>query len=398
MKKGIKIAAGAVVVIGVLALVLQRMMQPAEVVQTKSLPTVTLTRMSQGSIANSISLMGTIEPSDTYAVMPKVAGEVLECYVENGQFVHKGDPIVKLDNQKQIDAAKYTLEQANVSATTARDALSRMTPLYEAGDISAQDYESTKAQADAAEAQAASAKLNYDTQVEYATVTAPADGTIENKNITINAMVSQQSQLCILTGSGAKTLQFNVTEDVMENLELGETVTVEKNGGTYEGTVTEIGHVVNAQTGLFPVKAELSAAETLADGSSAKLTVVNEHAENVSLLPLDCLYYSNGNPYVYVYEDGLVHKKDLTLGIQNEESAQILSGINAGDQVVQSWTNELYDGASVNIASEAASGDPMAKPSLTPEATGGPESTTSTETAASGDPEATSSTEAETAA
>ncbi len=379
MKKGIKIAAGAVVVIGVLALVLQRMMQPAEVVQTKSLPTVTLTRMSQGSIANNISLMGTIEPSDTYAVMPKVAGEVLECYVENGQFVHKGDPIVKLDNQKQIDAAKYTLEQANVSATTARDALSRMTPLYEAGDISAQDYESTKAQADAAEAQAASAKLNYDTQVEYATVTAPADGTIENKNITINAMVSQQSQLCILTGSGAKTLQFNVTEDVMENLELGETVTVEKNGGTYEGTVTEIGHVVNAQTGLFPVKAELSAAETLADGSSAKLTVVNEHAENVSLLPLDCLYYSNGNPYVYVYEDGLVHKKDLTLGIQNEESAQILSGINAGDQVVQSWTNELYDGASVNIASEDASGDPMAKPSLTPEAKGGPESTTSTE-------------------
>ncbi len=389
MKKGIKIAAGAVVVIGVLALVLQRMMQPAEVVQTKSLPTVTLTRMSQGSIANNISLMGTIEPSDTYAVMPKVAGEVLECYVENGQFVHKGDPIVKLDNQKQIDAAKYTLEQANVSATTARDALSRMTPLYEAGDISAQDYESTKAQADAAEAQAASAKLNYDTQVEYATVTAPADGTIENKNITINAMVSQQSQLCILTGSGAKTLQFNVTEDVMENLELGETVTVEKNGGTYEGTVTEIGHVVNAQTGLFPVKAELSAAETLADGSSAKLTVVNEHAENVSLLPLDCLYYSNGNPYVYVYEDGLVHKKDLTLGIQNEESAQILSGINAGDQVVQSWTNELYDGASVNIVDSGLSGGL---------ADGSPESTTSTETAASGDPEATSSTEAETAA
>ncbi len=357
MKKGIKIAAGAVVAAGVLVLVLQRVMQPAEAVQTKSLPTVTLTRMSQGSIANSISLMGTIEPSDTYAVMPKAAGEVLECYVENGQFVHKGDPIVKLDNQKQIDAAKYTLEQANVSATTARDALSRMTPLYEAGDISAQDYESTKAQADAAEAQAASAKLNYDTQVEYATVTAPADGTIENKNITINAMVSQQWQLCILTGSGAKTLHFNVTEDVMENLELGETVTVEKNGGSYEGTVTEIGHVVNAQTGLFPVKAELSDADTLADGSSAKLTVVNEHAENVSLLPLDCLYYSNGNPYVYVYEDGLVHKKDLTLGIQNEERAQILGGINAGDQVVQSWTNELYDGASVNIAGDSAKGE-----------------------------------------
>lgn len=353
MKKGIKIAAGAVVAIGVLALVLQRMLQPAEAVQTKSLPTVTLTRMSQGSIANSISLMGTIEPSDTYAVMPKAAGEVLECYVENGQFVHKGDPIVKLDNQKQIDAAKYTLEQANVSATTARDALSRMTPLYEAGDISAQDYESTKAQADAAEAQAASAKLNYETQVEYATVTAPADGTVENKNITVNAMVSQQSQLCILTGSGAKTLHFNVTEDVMENLELGETVTVEKNGGSYEGTVTEIGHVVNAQTGLFPVKAELSDADTLADGSSAKLTVVNEHAENVSLLPLDCLYYSNGNPYVYVYEDGLVHKRDLTLGIQNEESVQILSGINAGDQVVRSWTNELYEGASVNLAGDS---------------------------------------------
>ena len=350
MKKGIKIAACAVVAVAVVVLVAQRMMQPAEEIQTKELPSVTLTRISQGSIANDISLMGTVEPSDTYAVMPKAAGEVLECYVENGQYVHKGDPIVKIDNQKQIDAAKYTLEQANVSATTAKDALSRMTPLYEAGDISAQDYESTKAQADAAEAQAASAKLNYDTQVEYATVTAPADGTIQNKDVTINAMVSQQSQLCILTGTGAKTLNFNVTEDVMENLELGETVTVEKNGGTYEGTITDVGRVVNAQTGLFPVKATLADAETLADGSSAKLTVVNEHAENTSLIPLDCIYYSNGNPYVYVYADGLVHKQELTLGIQNEESAQVLDGLNATDEVVSSWTNELYDGAGVNLA------------------------------------------------
>lgn len=364
MKKQIKIAIGAVVVLGFAGLVATRMMKPQEEIQTKGLPAVTLTTATEGSIEQTTSLMGTVEPSDTYYITPKVAGELVEIYVQNGQSVEAGAPIAKIDNQKQIDAAKSQMEAANASvqaasqqAATAQDAVNRMTPLYESGDISVQSYNQTAnsakaaaSQVDAAKAQAASAKLNYETQVEFATVTAPAAGVVQNQNMTLHGMVSQSSQLCVITGTGAKLVKFNVTEDVLQNLTLGQTVTVEKNGSSYSGTVTKLTKLVDPQSGLFPVEATLSGADALSDGSSTKLSLVAAKADHTLLVPVDAVYYSGGNPYVYTYENGVVKRVFITTGISDDQNYEVTDGLDGTKQIVNSWTDDIYDGAEVRIA------------------------------------------------
>ena len=364
MKKQIKIAIGAVVVLGFAGLVATRMMKPQEEIQTKGLPAVTLTTATEGSIEQTTSLMGTVEPSDTYYITPKVAGELVEIYVQNGQSVEAGAPIAKIDNQKQIDAAKSQMEAANASvqaasqqAATAQDAVNRMTPLYESGDISVQSYNQTAnsakaaaSQVDAAKAQAASAKLNYETQVEFATVTAPAAGVVQNQNMTLHGMVSQSSQLCVITGTGAKLVKFNVTEDVLQNLTLGQTVTVEKNGSSYSGTVTKLTKLVDPQSGLFPVEATLSGADALSDGSSTKLSLVAAKADHTLLVPVDAVYYSGGNPYVYIYENGTVKRVFITTGISDDQNYEVTDGLDGTEQIVNSWTDDIYDGAEVRIA------------------------------------------------
>mgnify|MGYP004510211911 FL=1 len=364
MKKQVKIAIGAVVVLGFAGLVATRMMKPQEEIQTKGLPAVTLTTATEGSIEQTTSLMGTVEPSDTYYITPKVAGELVEIYVQNGQSVEAGAPIAKIDNQKQIDAAKSQMEAANASvqaasqqAATAQDAVNRMTPLYESGDISVQSYNQTAnsakaaaSQVDAAKAQAASAKLNYETQVEFATVTAPAAGVVQNQNMTLHGMVSQSSQLCVITGTGAKLVKFNVTEDVLQNLTLGQTVTVEKNGSSYSGTVTKLTKLVDPQSGLFPVEATLSGADALSDGSSTKLSLVAAKADHTLLVPVDAVYYSGGNPYVYIYENGTVKRVFITTGISDDQNYEVTDGLDGTEQIVNSWTDDIYDGAEVRIA------------------------------------------------
>lgn len=364
MKKQIKIAIGAVVVLGFAGLVATRMLKPQEEIQTKGLPTVTLTTATEGSIEQTTSLMGTVQPSDTYYITPKVAGELVEIYVQNGQSVEAGAPIAKIDNQKQIDAAKSQLEAANASvqaasqqAATAQDAVNRMTPLYESGDISVQSYNQTAnsakaaaSQVDAAKAQAASAKLNYESQVEFATVTAPAAGVVQNQNMTLHGMVSQSSQLCVITGTGAKVVKFNVTEDVLQNLTLGQTVTVEKNGSSYSGTVTKLTKLVDPQSGLFPVEATLSGADALSDGSSTKLSLVAAKADHTLLVPVDAVYYSGGNPYVYTYENGVVKRVFITTGISDDQNVEVTDGLDGTEQIVNSWTDDIYDGAEVRIA------------------------------------------------
>ena len=361
MKKQVKIAIGAVIVLGFAGLVATRMMKPQEEMQTKGLPAVTLTTATEGSIEQTTALMGTVQPSDTYYITPKVAGELVEIYVQNGQSVEEGAPIAKIDNQKQIDAAKSQMEAANASvqaasqqAATAQDAVNRMTPLYESGDISVQSYNQTAnsakaaaSQVDAAKAQAASAKLNYETQVEFATVTAPAAGVVQNQNMTLHGMVSQSSQLCVITGTGAKVVKFNVTEDVLQNLTLGQTVTVEKNGSSYSGT--KLTKLVDPQSGLFPVEATLSGADALSDGSSTKLSLVAAKADHALLVPVDAVYYSGGNPYVYTYENGLVKRVFITTGISDDQYYEVTDGLDGTEQIVNSWTDDIYDGAEVRI-------------------------------------------------
>ena len=363
MKKQVKIAIGAVIVLGFAGLVATRMLKPQEEMQTKGLPAVTLTTATEGSIEQTTALMGTVQPSDTYYITPKVAGELVEIYVQNGQSVEEGAPIAKIDNQKQIDAAKSQMEAANASvqaasqqAATAQDAVNRMTPLYESGDISVQSYNQTAnsakaaaSQVDAAKAQAASAKLNYETQVEFATVTAPAAGVVQNQNMTLHGMVSQSSQLCVITGTGAKVVKFNVTEDVLQNLTMGQTVTVEKNGSSYSGTITKLTKLVDPQSGLFPVEATLSGAEALSDGSSTKLSLVAAKADHALLVPVDAVYYSGGNPYVYTYENGLVKRVFITTGISDDQYYEVTDGLDGTEQIVNSWTDDIYDGAEVRI-------------------------------------------------
>lgn len=367
MKKGVKIVIVLLILLGVAFLVGRRVLKPKEEVEHTQLPLATGISVEKGDLSITESLVGTIEASEQYALASKVSGEVLEIYAENGAELKKGDKIARLDNQKQIDAAKYTLEQAEAQAKAASDARNRLASLQASGDISAQDFESADAQAKAAEAQVKAAKLNYDTQVEFATITAPADGVLQNSILVKDAMIPQGTQIASLMGKGKQQLVFSATEELMKNLSLGQEVKVEKGQEQYSGSITEISGVMNAQTGLFIVKANLENS-SLPEGSRVKLTVTKDSRTGVNLLPLSVIYYDNGSPYVYLLEkgegeNGTIKKQFIELGLQGEEKVEILSGLSEKDLVVSSWNNEMYDGAKVRLNSsetEASSDEKMA--------------------------------------
>ena len=355
MKKGVKIVIVLLILLGVAFLVGRRLLKPKEEVEITQLPLDTGISVEKGDLSITESLVGTIEASEQYALASKVSGEVLEIYAENGAELKKGDKIARLDNQKQIDAAKYTLEQAQAQAKAASDARNRLASLQASGDISAQDFESADAQAKAAEAQVKAAKLNYDTQVEFATITAPADGVLQNSILVKDAMIPQGTQIASLMGNGKQQLVFSATEELMKNLSLGQEVKVEKGQEQYTGSITEISGVMNAQTGLFTVKANLENS-SLPEGSRVKLTVTKDSRTGVNLLPLSVIYYDNGSPYVYLLEkgegeNGTIKKQFIELGLQGEEKVEILSGLSEKDLVVSSWNNEMYDGAKVRLKS-----------------------------------------------
>ena len=353
MQKGLK-AIAILIVLSVLSFfIVRRIMKPKEEVEGKALPTVTCISMEKGDIAVKEELLGEISAKEQFRLLSKISGEVLEIDKENGSEVKKGERIALLDNQKQIDAAKYSLEQAKAQAQVTRDSRDRLATLKESGDISVQDFEAADAQAKAAEAQVKAAKLNYDTQVEFSEITAPADGILQNSILVKGAFIPQGTQLATLMGAGSQQVLFSATEELVKNLSVGQSIMLEKGKESYPGTITEISSVLLPETGLFPVKAEVENTD-FPEGSKVKISLTKDSRSSVNILPLNVLYYENGEAYVYVFEgtdgnEGLLRKKKVELGLSGEESAEILSGLSEEDKVVSSWNNEMFDGAKVRL-------------------------------------------------
>ena len=353
MQKGLK-AIAILIILSVLSFFLvRRIMKPKEEVEGKALPTVTCISMEKSDIAVKEELLGEISAKEQFRLLSKISGEVLEIDKENGSEVKKGERIALLDNQKQIDAAKYSLEQAKAQAEVTRDSRDRLATLKESGDVSVQDFEAADAQAKAAEAQVKAAKLNYDTQVEFSEITAPADGILQNSILVKGAFIPQGTQLATLMGVGAQQVLFSATEELVKNLSVGQSIMLEKGKESYPGTITEISSVLLPETGLFPVKAEVENTD-FPEGSKAKISLTKDSRTSVDTLPLNVLYYENGEAFVYVFEgtdgnEGLLRKKKVELGLSGEESAEILSGLSDRDKVVSSWNNEMFDGAKVRL-------------------------------------------------
>lgn len=326
-----------------------------------NVPVVKAVNPTRGDIRLTSGLTGTVEPADVVYVYAKASGDVTAVMVKAGDTVTAGQVLCEIDT-KQVETARNSLDAAEVSLSEARSNLNRMQILYASGDLSAQDYEQYSNKAKSAQLQYESAKLAYDRQVEYSTVTAPIGGRVESCDIEVHDSVGQSTQLCVIAGEGDKRVSFYVTERMMANITVGDQLDITKNGTAYKAYVSEISAMVDADTGLFKVKAQLEGADAIPTGSTVKLSLVTDRTENAMLVPVDAIYYSNGDGYVYLYRDGEVERTAVEVGIYDSQNAEILSGLNMDDLVISTWSSDLYEGAKVELKGAGGAGDAAGQP------------------------------------
>ncbi len=354
MKKRTKIVIGSVVIVAVLAmLLLPRMMQKEESYAEVSPPEIEVTSPKNGTIELTTSLIGTVEPAEFVSIFPEIGGEVSAVMVKAGDRVSAGQVICRIDNA-QVDSAQIGLEGSAVSLADAKKNFERIEALYAEGGVSEQSYEDAKSALKRAQLQYDSSQLTYSNQSKYSAVTSPISGIVESADVKVYDTVSPQTTLCIISGGKEKVISFDVTERVLDKIQTGNQVKIEKNGKEYSGTITEVSSMVDAATGLFKIKASIKGGETLASGSSAKLFVTSDKVENVLTVPVDSIYYDDGAPFVYLYKDGKAHKLAVEVGICDENSMQIISGLSTTDEVIISWSSELYDNAAVVVDKKTA--------------------------------------------
>ena len=329
---------------------------PGGMQQESNVTVVNAANPTTGDVSVTSSLTGTVEAADVVYVYAKAGGDVTAVNVKAGDIVSQGQVLMEI-NTEQVESAKNNMDSAQVNLSQAQSNLNRMQILYGSGDLSDQEYEQYQNNLKSAELQYESAKLQYEKQVEYSTISAPIAGRVESVDVDVYDRVNQSAQLCVIAGEGQNSITFYVTQRMMQNLKTGDELEISKNGTTYTGNITEISNMVDASTGLFKVKGDMTGSDEIAIGSTVKIELVTERAENAMLVPVDAIYYSGGNAYVYLYEDGKAKMTSVEVGIYDSENAQILSGLNADDMVVSTWSSNLYEGADIRLKSDAEAAD-----------------------------------------
>ncbi len=181
-------------------------------------------------------------------------------------------------------------------------------------------------------------------------VKAPISGVVTQSSLKEHSLVASGNPALVISGEASMQLTFSVTNGDHKQLTVGETVSVEYNRSEYEATITEIADSVDMQTGLFKIKALIPTSEksNLKSGLSVKVKIETDRIDDVTLIPIDSVFYENEEAYVFCDKNGTCVKTTVEIGQSDEENIAV-TGLSPSDSVITSWSSQLKDGVSIEV-------------------------------------------------
>jgi RND family efflux transporter MFP subunit len=311
--------------------------------------------VENGRIARSVTVSGNVEPIRTVTVNAQMAGALKSVNVEEGTVVRQGAVLATLDDREiaaQLASAEATYDLAKAT-------FERAERLRERQVITLAEYERDRAALASADAQLAQLR----TRIGYATVTAPISGVIIEKLVEAGHAVGNQTRLFTVADVSTLVVRVRVSELDVVQIRQGDRVDVVLDafpGQVLEGRVRRVFPSADPASRLVPVEVALSGtdARTARPGFLARIAFALGSKENVRLVPASAIVNDgNGNTAVFVVENDVAVRRVVRTGLTSEGRVEIVDGVQTGEIVVVTGTNNLRDGMSVRIVNGAAAAD-----------------------------------------
>ena len=315
--------------------------------RTAAIP-VKVAEVKRGDISNFLLQTTTIEAVRNVDILSKVTGQVVKLAVEEGARVRKGVILAQLDEiQLKIDYM-----QAKVKLETDKSIYERSKNMFENDLIAEENYETARLQYESSKAMAEGAKLMLD----YTTVRSPIDGVVTLRHIELGQRISANEALFQVADFNPLRAKIYVPEKDMGRVFEGQAakVTIESQPESeFDGVVKMISPIVDPASGTVKVTIDIEKHENkLKPGNFVSVYITTETHENTLLIPKKALILESESDQVYVNRDGKASKVSLETGFVSGEFVEILSGLQAGDQVVTLGQEGLREGLPIKSAEE----------------------------------------------
>ena len=291
------------------------------------------------------SAVGSIKPIHESNVAAKMLARVTEVNVTAGLKVAAGDVLVRLNDEELVarlrqaeaerDAAQAHMQQAEADAA-------RAAQLFPSRAISQAEYEAAKtlvrttaAQLDRASRAVDEAKVFF----EYATIKAPFSGIVVDKLIEPGDTVAPGQTLLTLYDPTQMQLVASVRESLAVKLQVGQQVGARLESMDHQclATVREVVPRADAMSRSFDVKVSGPCPPGIYSGMFGRLLLPLED-EQILLMPSAAVMRAGQLTFVRLVVSSRVERRYVQLGRVFQDRVEVLSGLNAGDQVIVNRT------------------------------------------------------------
>lgn len=322
-------------------------------------------KVATHTLQNSITATGTIEAVTSVTVGTQVSGIVNKLYVDYNSVVKKGQVIAELDKTNlisELNTAKANLAstESNLSYQSAN--MKRYQTLYKKGLVSADEYENSLLAYRQAKEQVASSRENVQraqTNLGYATITSPIDGTVISKSVeegqTVAASFNTPELFTIAKDLKNMQVIANVDEADIGGVAVGNRVNFTVDAypdDTFEGVVKQVRLEATTTNNVVTYEVVISAPNAdlkLKPGLTANVTIFTKEQANILSVANKALRFTptketvgkdmkivdcKGKNKVWTLNGNTLTAHSVNIGQSDAMHTQIISGIKAGQSVV----------------------------------------------------------------
>ena len=324
---------------------------------------------------------GTVRARVSTVISAKWMGYVREVHVNVGDHVREGQLLVDLD-ARDLDAGSSRAEaareevrngipEADSAVASAKSNLDlvqatfrRMKDLYDKKSLSDQEFDEVSARLKAAELSldmARARRAQFDSKLaqadqelrsaqvarSYGSIHAPFAGIVIVKSVDPGTLAAPGAPLLTIEREIYR-LEASVEESKLRLIRTGQPVSVKLDGieRTFGSRVSEIVPSVDASARAYTVKIDLPAERHLRSGMFGR-AVFSFGSREALVIPAGAVVERGQLQSIFVVDGGAARTRLITLGARAGESVEVLSGLNAGDQVIFPAPPGLADGARV---------------------------------------------------
>ncbi|AKD55537.1 efflux RND transporter periplasmic adaptor subunit [Spirosoma radiotolerans] len=331
--------------------------------ETLTLPVVQLTRQNTTLKRDYVSRL---EATQNVEIRARVSGYLEKIYVDEGQMVHKGQLLFKLNEaeyQAEFDRANANLKSAVANARTAEVEMGRVQLLVEKKIVSPSELELAKAKLEAAKAaidEEKSTRATAALRLSHAGIKAPFDGTINRIPFKMGSLIEEGALLTTVSDVREVYAYFDVSEKEYLNYlkknptrdgrngQEVEMVLADETPYAYKGRIETMESIFEEGAGTIAFRARFpNPNKLLRHGSSGKIRLANAVSDAI-LVPQKAVFEVQDKNYVYVVDAAnKVKTRSFVPQGRVDSNYIVLSGLKAGERVVYEGIQNIRDGARI---------------------------------------------------